>query len=262
MFWFSLPLFALLVHFTTATSPQSSESPSKQVTLSKWQYCAGCKGAVEILTTLATNKIVEMEKSGNPSGGELDITPLVENLCDLSYYDRYDPFMRYGCLKLLQDHQQEFLSIFDGDVASVQFSVSKVNIYSKTKEICLNVAKACPTSMFTSPAPKDRTECRGCQIIVDDLETMKNVLPPHLKYGNEQVNRSLLESLCQSIGYGHQPYTWLEEICDEMVGDHLSKMTEILKIRDQLSVSNMIPKQTLSEKICGEIFSCEINSEL
>jgi hypothetical protein len=72
----------------------------------------------------------------------------------------------------------------------------------------------------------------------------------------------LLNSLCQSLGYGHQPYTWLEEICDEMVDEHLSEMGDILKMRDQLSVSGMIPKQTLSEKMCGEIFSCEMNSEL
>jgi hypothetical protein len=266
-----LPFLLLLSSLHTISGQDDDDTdhidpnnPPNQVTLSKWQYCAGCKGTIELFTTLATNKIIEMQSKGISSGEELDVAPLLDTICDLGYYERYAPFMKYGCMKLLKDHQQEFLDTFNGDVVSTQFSISKGNIYSKTKEVCLNVAKACPSSMFASIPSQQRTECKGCMIIMDDLEMMKKVLPFHYRYGNQDINKQLLDSLCQSLGYNHQPYTWLEEICDELLDDeHLDDILKILNMRDQMYLNSKIhPKQTLSERICEEVFSCDSHSEL
>jgi hypothetical protein len=239
------------------------KNPPSRVTLSKWQYCAGCRGTIELFTTLATNKIAEMQSNGVSSGEEMDVAPLLDTICDLSYYERYAPFMKYGCLKLLHDHQREFLDAFNGEVVSTQFSVSRGNIFSKTKEVCLNVAKACPSSMFASIPPKERTECRGCMIIMDDLELMKKVLPLHHRYGDQEINRQLVDSLCNSLGYNHQPYSWLEEICDELLDDeHVGGILKILNMRDQMYLNSKIhPKQTLAERVCEEVFSCDSDTD-
>lgn len=33
----------------------------------------------------------------------------------------------------------------------------------------------------------------------------------------------LSEEYCKQIGYSFHPYLWMEEICEEMVDDHLSE---------------------------------------
>lgn len=266
---FSLFLFLLNLLFLLGQDsalpptpiPSTPSSSTNQITLLKWQYCASCKGTIELFTTLATNKIIEMQNNGIASGEELDVAPLVNNLCDLKYFDRYAPFMRYGCIKLLNDHTKEFLNTFAGDIASTQFSVSKGNIFSKTKEICVNIANACPDTMFISPSLKLRTECNGCKIIMNDLDIMKKVLPDHLRY-NHEINQQLIESLCQSLGFNHQPYTWLEEICDEMIDENMKEILNIVNMRDQLASTKVNPKQTLADRVCEEIYSCDEQGEL
>jgi hypothetical protein len=49
---------------------------------------------------------------------------------------------------------------------------------------------------------------------------MKKVLPPALSHGRQDINEQLVESLCQSIGFNHQPYSWLETTCDVMVDEY------------------------------------------
>jgi hypothetical protein len=112
---------------------------------------------IEIFSTLATNKIIEMQTKGLAVGEELDVAPLINSICDLEYFNRYAPFMRYGCMKLLEDHRVEFLKAWEGDIASTQFSTSKGNIFSKSKDICVNISLACPSSMFKAPEPKERS---------------------------------------------------------------------------------------------------------
>lgn len=137
MYFFSFNFFLILFlcYSQEDISPSSPSSPSKEITLSKWQYCVGCKATIEIFTTLATSKIVEMEQNGIASGEELDVAPLIKNLCDLAYFERFDPIIRYGCIKLLNDHKYDFLHSFEGDIASTSFSTSKSNIFSKSKQV-------------------------------------------------------------------------------------------------------------------------------
>ncbi len=35
-----------------------------------------------------------------------------------------------------------------------------------------------------------------------------------------QSNRDIVENVCESLGYNHQPSGWIEDYCEEVVGDH------------------------------------------
>eukprot|EP00602_Paraphysomonas_sp_CaronLab_P006200 CAMPEP_0185023474 /NCGR_PEP_ID=MMETSP1103-20130426/6143_1 /TAXON_ID=36769 /ORGANISM="Paraphysomonas bandaiensis, Strain Caron Lab Isolate" /LENGTH=177 /DNA_ID=CAMNT_0027556079 /DNA_START=293 /DNA_END=826 /DNA_ORIENTATION=- len=172
-------------------------------------------------------------------------------------YDTYEPFIRYACIKLMDDHRMDVLNGFAGD-ASVAFNLMKANIYEKTKNICMKETRACPSYMFPDTAlpKKDRTLCEACRIMVDDMEIMKSVIRK-----GRQTNEEVVEKICPTLGYNHQPYNWLETNCDMIVDEYMDDIVEMLNMRDRLLATGMTPKQTLSEKICGDLLSCGTENE-
>ena len=107
----------------------------------------------------------------------------------------------------------------------------------------------------------NRTECRACETIIDDFEVMKNILKQEDRYGNNEINEQLLESLCNSLGFNHQPYGWLENTCDIMIEEYYDDILEIVTLRDKLHHSKIKLKETLSSKICSKIFNCKSDSK-
>lgn len=84
---------------------------------------------------IATREIVKMQESGRPVGDDLDISPIVNEVCFHQHITQYQPFVRYACEKLMQDHRMDFLDTFEGTDASSSFSIVKGNVYHKTKEV-------------------------------------------------------------------------------------------------------------------------------
>lgn len=91
---------------------------------------------------------------------------------------------------------------------------------------------------------------------------MKKILPIENRYGNNEINEQLLESLCNSIGFNHQPYSWLENTCDIMLEEHYDDILDIVTLRDKFLLSKMKPKDTLADKVCSKIFDCKSDNEL
>ena len=98
---------------------------------------------------------------------------------------------------------------------------------------------------------------------MDDIETIKKVaLSPS--------NVDIVESICGTLGYNHSPYTWIEEKCEEMIDDfsglleldkcscniYQDTIVDKLNLRDYLTRNKMQPANSLSDKICGELFDC------
>jgi hypothetical protein len=102
---------------------------------------AGCKATVELFTTIATSRIVQMQEAGRPVGEDLDITNIVNEVCHHQHMTQYQPFVQYACEKLMQDHRMDFLETFDGTDASSAFSTVKGNVFHKTKEVCYQPSK-------------------------------------------------------------------------------------------------------------------------
>jgi endonuclease III len=58
-----------------------------------------------------------------------------------------------------------------------------------------------------------RTLCKACAATGECMEVMKAVT---LRQNNHEV----VENVCESIGYNHQPSAWIEDYCEEIVEDH------------------------------------------
>ena len=127
----------LLACLSLVSNAQSDADELPVITLQKWQYCSGCKATVEILANLATREIVKMQEKGLPVGEELDISPLMDEVCSHHFLSAYQPFVEHSCHKLMSEHRNDFVDVFDGTDASSAFSTVKGNIHAKTKEVCV-----------------------------------------------------------------------------------------------------------------------------
>ena len=89
-----------------ASLPTISFSNNDQpLMIQAWQYCAGCKGLLELLTGKASEMLAEKEKQHvdkygsnkkfNYNSVRVDAHQLTTNICQNKYYDNYVPEMKY-----------------------------------------------------------------------------------------------------------------------------------------------------------------------
>lgn len=86
-----------------------------------------------------------------------------------------------------------------------------------------------------------RDKCAACHIIAQDIETIRKTMLPRRdskdaitetesskkmkKRGFTMLKNYFEETFCDTLGFRHKRYSWLESRCEEMVEDHLSKST-------------------------------------
>jgi len=237
---FTLPLLSVLAIATAENT----------INLQRWQYCAGCRAAVESFSARVFPIINEaIEVRGETAS--MDLEPYTEGICQTPSFQHYKEFVEHGCVNLMQSSKDMFLAAFSGEDLHEQAQKTnpgKGNFYKMSKEICTS-AMACPLSYFKSPAPLDkRTKCDACSDIGDQMEWMKMIL------FNPDQNRAIVQSVCNSLGYNYSPFAWMEEHCDDIMEDYDAG---VLRILDKF---NRDPETAIPEEFC-ELLKCKYNDE-
>ena len=127
-------LFLLGALLVNAAEDDIDSSDKHSVTIQKWQYCAGCKATVEIFGIATGHKMQELQQSKAPPGTSVDVDEIAENICASHMFDPYQDFVRYSCVKLLNENKYQFLSSFEGEATAV-YGMMKGETYKKTKEV-------------------------------------------------------------------------------------------------------------------------------
>ena len=74
-----------------------------------------------------------------------------------------------------------------------------------------------------------RAKCTACKVVATDLDGVRK----GVNNTDDIVMRNYLEEkFCSTLGYRHQPYSWLESICDEMIEDYTSKLSDAASNRN------------------------------
>lgn len=118
----------------------SQTATNDSVTITQWQFCFGCKQSVALYTKRASEEISRMQRSKVKSSSVLEANGLVEKICDhpdILY--RFQPFVRYSCIKLFTDHQNAFLSAFAGK-ASLLSMESRAEMFERKRKVRLRLA--------------------------------------------------------------------------------------------------------------------------
>lgn len=98
-----------------------------------------------------------------------------------------------------------------------------------------------------------RKKCSACLAIGHDIDTLKKTL------NHKAVKlRDVLESdFCNSLGYKHNPYSWLESLCDEIVEEKITAIIEIIQFHDKIARTGLNPSQTMPQMMCEEFYGCK-----
>ena len=71
-----------------------------------------------------------------------------------------------------------------------------------------------------------RNKCAACTLIANDIDTAKRA-----RNTTAVTLRSILDndenSFCDTLGFTHTPYGWLESLCYEMMEEKLGKMDTV-----------------------------------
>jgi hypothetical protein len=90
---------------------------------------------------------------------------------------------------------------------------------SSSIQICYETFAACEETEFTrGEVPKaERDRCAACRVVGEDLdEALRGIT-------SKEAIRDVVESVCGMLGYRHQPYSWIETHCEDMVDDRAGR---------------------------------------
>jgi hypothetical protein len=135
----SLSLFLVIVLSlfllnATIKSEIKLETTTDQVSISEWEYCEGCILTVDAYSKISNAKLKEMQQKGQPSNEVIDVGVIMKNMCDNEYFYKYKDFVKYSCIKMLNENSTSFAEPFAGSYDLNSANV-KSYMFEKTKEV-------------------------------------------------------------------------------------------------------------------------------
>jgi hypothetical protein len=228
----------------------------QEVEITQWDYCHSCITVVENFNT-AVEDFAASRQFRESKDAQIDGNKIADNLCNGTYYEHYSDKMKYGCMKLLQDHYEEVIGGFRGTRNRGQRNV----ILEHKRKACVET-KACIGHMadkLVRNQLKEKTKCNACWAVATDIDNLlvreKDPVPRRARLSD------LLLDVCGDISIRHDDPAYLETLCDDliddMIGESLSEENSILvraiKLRKSLETSGLKLTQTLQKKVCSEL---------
>jgi hypothetical protein len=112
-----------------------ADGKTDTATITKWQFCFGCKETVFLYLQKMYDALNAMEKTGKPPSSVLDANKISELICDDEYFKNFQPFVKFSCIKLLSDGKEKFLDNFAG-ATSVQTALNKAENFKRKENVC------------------------------------------------------------------------------------------------------------------------------
>ena len=257
-------LFVALLLFTNVNTPDAKKRRKKKkkkqkeikVEITQWDYCHACITVVEqfnrAVEDYAASREFRMSEEKSINGNKI-----ADDLCNGTYYEHYSDKMKWGCMKLLQDHYEAIIGGFRGTRNAGERNV----VLEHKRKGCVET-KACighmADKLVSNQLPK-KTKCEACKAVTTDIDNLlireKNPVPRRARLSD------MLLDVCGDISIRHDDPAYLETLCDDliddMIGESLSEENSVLvraiKLRKSLETSGLKLTKTLQSKVCSEL---------
>ena len=104
-------------------------------------------------------------------------------------------------------------------------------------------------------------KCRACEVVASEIDTAHRILKPAASKEDMTTLKAFLEDkFCSSLSYSHQPYSWLEPTCDEMVDEQLDSIIDVMKFHQKVVGTGLTPSQSMPQMLCEELYACGKNN--
>eukprot|EP00601_Ochromonadales_sp_CCMP2298_P015685 CAMPEP_0173221066 /NCGR_PEP_ID=MMETSP1142-20121109/2518_1 /TAXON_ID=483371 /ORGANISM="non described non described, Strain CCMP2298" /LENGTH=284 /DNA_ID=CAMNT_0014149063 /DNA_START=60 /DNA_END=911 /DNA_ORIENTATION=- len=252
--WLQLLALALLLLGSTAQDTTTT-TDTPIIHIDAVDYCNGCRAAVVSYAKNLHDASVKTKRKSQTEKKFVNSNEVLAKLCISPEMAQYHDATYHSCMNLLTGNFDDIAEAFNGRMKAHNLNNKKF-VYGKEKEICLKAA-ACPAGEFDNDAVigKKRNKCAACSVIATDFDRARQMrittlsLPP------------LLDDFCDSLGYQHQPYSWLETLCDEMAEDFGQKMLQAVGVFES-GESTQMPPRTLAQLLCADVYGCDDNFEV
>jgi len=254
---------------STTPLPKLSPLGPPPTNFSRWQFCQGCLHTVQIYATTLAGKLDKIKKDminqKKPRDEVLNPKiPLLsrEEVCNDKFFTHYLPPIEYSCNKILTETADDFRTPFES-LGPYEYSevVSLKKISDLKSEVCSHQLDICPfvylgagslkSELDKSKVDPKRTKCEGCYIVM--MEVHKSLA---LVKNKEKSYLSHFDDVCRNLGYTFQPFGWLENICEELMYDHIDKLNKIKKWRERVTKANLDLERSLGDQSCDETLNC------
>ena len=129
-------VISLIVYLSSSTTTEKKKlKESMSVTVSKWEYCEGCKETVNLYTRSLSNRLETMHKTGVQPNSELTAQDLIDGICDSEDLQKFQNFVKYSCIKILNSNETYFLEQFQG-ISSTATVLQKALVFERKKNVC------------------------------------------------------------------------------------------------------------------------------
>lgn len=251
-----LPQILLLLSISLWKSEATDTgSEPESVTIKSWEFCEGCKQTVNLFSRIFAQELSDMNKKGVAPFSAFEAGNIINLVCDNSYFEQFVPSVKYSCINLMDKHRVQILEHFTGNASAVTVA-NKAQVFERKKHICISDAEACKEAHFKSrkvitKVSKKKTKCSACMTIGDDIHMIYRLLKD-----KKTLKDRLEDDFCDSLGYNHSPYTWLESVCDEIVEEKLDDVIDVFKFYSKVASTGLTPSQSFPEMMCSEFYKC------
>lgn len=259
--WIKVILFCAILLDSKLLSGASEvmiKSHLEDVTISKMDYCDGCKETVNLFSRVAFSEL-ESRKNDHSKGDTLVAESLVDRICDHESISHLSDSIKYACVKIMDDPDSRItlLQMFEGSTSAPGI-MTKGELFRKKKEICVTELKACPNKVFSRAniAPAQQSKCRACHIIASDIDRLGKILG-----ADARLVDTLEDGFCDNMGSNHQPYRWIEDICDEMVEEKIDDIVGVVAFHAKVARTGFTPSETMSDMMCKEFYKCPTSTD-
>ena len=87
----------------------------EEVTIKARDYCYGCMSTVNLYSTLTSNRLRDMQTNRVASGEKVEANDIAKLMCDDQSLVPYKTYIKYSCIKIMDEYRNEFLRYFEGD---------------------------------------------------------------------------------------------------------------------------------------------------
>lgn len=124
----------ILVALACRVVMAQEDGENGKIVIRPWQYCEGCKHTVQLYTMLTKDKLKNMQSRAVPSKTTVEANEVAQGICDHVSFFSMQPFMRYSCMKIMDEASQNFLEEFTGHL-TVSDLQSKADSFKRKRRV-------------------------------------------------------------------------------------------------------------------------------
>jgi len=223
-----------------------------EVTITSWQLCDGCQVAVQELGKAIAGEVDRLRRERTSVDTLLDGNAVVDALCDGAPIREYKEYVRWACMKLMQDHRVDILESIQGMVGG-QEEWLQGRILDHKLALCTDKCRGGVGMLAAegeATAARDRSRCSACKLTARALDARAR----RLRTASDEALVEVVEGVCETLNLDLRQAAWVQDTCFDMVDEATDALAGQLRLRLAMEAKGLHPSDDFPSKACNDVF--------